>query len=65
VQLAKAWAADEMEAAQTQSDTDSLRPWPLTHTPRRPHVDPLGNFWVTCENMSSGKMWTWQEEVSC
>jgi hypothetical protein len=26
VQLAKAWAADEMEAAQTQSDTDSLRP---------------------------------------
>jgi hypothetical protein len=26
VQVAKAWATDDIEAAQTQSDTDSVRP---------------------------------------
>jgi hypothetical protein len=31
VQVAKAWATDDIEAAQTQSDTDSVRPWPSTH----------------------------------
>jgi hypothetical protein len=51
VQVAKAWARDEMEAAQTQSD---LRP--STHTPHRPHVDPLGDFRVVCRNMSLGKL---------
>jgi hypothetical protein len=52
VQVAKAWATDEMEAAQTQSDTDSVQPRPSTHTPHRPHV---GDFLVICGNMSSGK----------
>jgi hypothetical protein len=57
VQLAKAWATDEILAAQTPSDTDSVRPWPSTRTPHRPHVNPLGDFWVICGNMSSSKVW--------
>jgi hypothetical protein len=42
VQVAKTWATDEMEAAQSQSDKDSMRPGPSTHAPYRPHVDPSG-----------------------
>jgi hypothetical protein len=44
VQVAKAWATDVMHTTQTQSDTDSMRPWPSTHTPHRPHVDPPGQL---------------------
>jgi hypothetical protein len=42
VQVAKAWARDEIQAAQTQSDADSVGPRPSTHTPCRPHVDSPG-----------------------
>jgi hypothetical protein len=44
LQVAKAWAEDKMEAAESQSDTDSMRPGPLTPTPRRPHVDLPGRL---------------------
>jgi hypothetical protein len=44
LQVAKAWAEDKMEAAESQSDTDYMRPGPSTPTPRRPHVDPTGQL---------------------
>jgi hypothetical protein len=44
VQVAKAWATQKIQATQTQSDTESVRPWPSTHTPRRPHVDAPGRL---------------------
>jgi hypothetical protein len=49
LRVAKAWATDKMEVAETESDTDLVRLGPSTPTPRRPHVDPpgllLGDFW--------------------
>jgi hypothetical protein len=44
VQVAKAWARDETQAAQTQSDTDSVQPFSSTHTPCRPHEPPWATF---------------------
>jgi hypothetical protein len=42
LQVAKAWTEDKMEAAESKSDTDSMRPGLSTPTPRRPHVDSPG-----------------------
>jgi hypothetical protein len=35
--MAKGWATDKMVAAEPESDTDLVRPGPLTTAPRRPH----------------------------
>jgi hypothetical protein len=60
----KAWATDEIQVTQTQTQTQCDLDHKLT-----PHTGltwiPLGDFWVICGNMSSGKVSTWQEEVSC
>jgi hypothetical protein len=42
LQVAKDWAACKTEAAEPESDTDSIRPGPSTQTPRRPHGEPPG-----------------------
>jgi hypothetical protein len=56
LRVAKAWSTEQMEAAQAESDTGLVRPGPSTPTPRRPHVDPLGEFRVICGNLSSRKL---------
>jgi hypothetical protein len=67
VQVAKAWATDEIQATQTQSDTDSVRPWPSTHIQRRPQALPRATFWWYAKTRPKVKCeeWTWQEEISC
>jgi hypothetical protein len=40
--VAKDWAIDKMEAAETESDTDLLQLGPSTPTPRTSRVDPPG-----------------------
>jgi hypothetical protein len=47
--VAKAWATDQMVVAEPESDTDLVQPGPSTPTPRRPHVDPPRRL--------SGDMW--------
>jgi hypothetical protein len=55
VQVAKAWATDEIQAAQTQTQTLCNLDHQLT-----PHIGlmwtPLGDFRVICGNMSLGKV---------
>jgi hypothetical protein len=57
LQVAKDWAADKMEVAEPESDTDSMRPGSSTQTPCRPHGEPLGDFRVICRNMCWRKSW--------
>jgi hypothetical protein len=56
VQVAKAWATDGIQAAQTQTQTQCDLDHQFT-----PHVGlmwtPLDDFWLICGNMSSGKVW--------
>ncbi|PNF30291.1 hypothetical protein B7P43_G15295 [Cryptotermes secundus] len=42
--VAKAWATDQMVAAEPAADTGLVRPGPSTPTPRRPHVKPPGRL---------------------
>ena len=50
LQVAKDWATDKVET-DADTDTDAARPGTSTQTPRVPHEDPLGDFWVICGNM--------------
>jgi hypothetical protein len=52
--VAKDWATEMMEAAETESDTGLVRPG--LSTPCMSRVDPLGEFCVICGNMSSQKL---------
>jgi hypothetical protein len=54
--VAKDWATDKMEAAETESDTDLVRPGPSTRTQRMSRVDPLSDFRVIRRNMSLQKL---------
>jgi hypothetical protein len=56
VHVAKAWATDEMKAAQSQSDTDSVQPGPSTHTPCRPPVDTPGQLSCDMQKHVRGKI---------
>jgi hypothetical protein len=42
--VANDWAADKMEAVERESDTDSMRQGPSTHTPRKPHGELPGRL---------------------
>jgi hypothetical protein len=42
--VAKAWATDEMEAAEPESDTSLVQPGPSTPSPCKSCVDPPGRL---------------------